>query len=144
MGSEMQHKEPAVQHAIESLGAHLAAHCVAHRVRAIVIVRQDDGFVHRRSIGPQGMVEVPEYLDDALALYRFGSQEPLTDEQLLSLDQAVRDAQARGERIVACPADQAGHVVRVAGQGEVPVGDDRILRNRGDTGYLGVPPKPGG
>jgi len=144
MSDAMQHRVLAVQHAIESLDAHLAIHCVAHQVRAIVIVRQDDGFVHRRSIGPQGVVEIPEYLDDSLALYRFGSQEPLTDEQLLSLDQAVRDARARGERVLTCPADGAGHVVHVAGAGGPPAGDDLILRNRGDTGYLGVPPKPGG
>lgn len=117
MGQLTEHEEPTVQHMIEGLAAHLAAYCVASGRCVVLIVRQDDGFVFRRSIGPQGAVEIPEYLDDSLVLARFRGRNPLGAEQLQAIDQIVQDARSRGERVVICPPDGAEHAVRIDGGG---------------------------
>ncbi|MEN6423997.1 MAG: hypothetical protein ABFE13_01440 [Phycisphaerales bacterium] len=115
MGQRTEHEEPTVQHVIEGLAAHLAAYCVASGRCAVLIVRQDDGFVFRRSVGPHGAVQIPEYLDDSLVLARFRGRDPLDAEQLQAIDEIVQDARARGERVVLCPADGAEHQVRIDG-----------------------------
>lgn len=98
MALEIEHESEGVQSMLEGLEAYLTAYCVAKNRRAIVIVREDTGFVFRRSIGPNGVTPIPVEFDDAVVVSRFVAQG--SDADLLAMDATIAAAHANGERVV--------------------------------------------